>query len=103
MGCEIFTLRKIFEFQTIFEFEVTYGFETIIEVIFSVMSYYNLNHLFCIVKPMVMRNVLEMSPNARVNGHIRKQHFFDFVKMSQKNHVITLSHITILGVGLISF
>ena len=25
---------------------------------------------------MVMRNVLEMSPNARVNGHIRKQHFF---------------------------
>ena len=66
MGCEIFTLRKIFEFQTIFEFEVTYGFETIIEVIFSVMSYYNLNHLFYIVKPMVMRNVLEMSPNARV-------------------------------------
>lgn len=39
---EMFSLRKIFEFQTIFEFEVTYGFETIIEVIFSVMSYYNL-------------------------------------------------------------
>ena len=76
MGCEIFTLRKIFEFQTIFEFEVTYGFEPIIEVIFSMMSYYNLNHLFCIVKPMVMRNVLEMSPNASVNDHIRKQHFF---------------------------
>ena len=84
---EMFSLRKIFEFQTIFEFgefEVTYGFGTIIEVIFSMMSYYNLNHLFCIVKPMVMRNVLEMSPNARVNGHIRMQHFFRLRKNEPK-------------------